>query len=144
IDLDTGGFVYATVMDNVVEDDASPKDDKIRRLNAKGEDLLVREGFHGIIGDIEYASINTTATNRGQSVLVDVVVHDYGAYSVLDNIRSRVYTYDDTGNLLHVFGYRGTIKGQTVRPVALEAIDRNMLILDAQQLGIAVYRPTDY
>lgn len=143
-DLDEGGFVYATVMDNTHEDDASPKDDKIRRLNAKGEDLLIRAGFHGIIGDIEYASINSAASNRGQSVFVDVVVHDYGVYSVLDNIRSRVYTYDDTGNLLHVFGYRGTMKGQTVKPVALEVIDRNMLILDAQQLGIAVYRPTDY
>lgn len=143
-DLDEGGFVYATVMDNTHEDDASPKDDKIRRLNAKGEDLLVRVGFHGIIGDIEYASINSAASNRGQSVFVDVVVHDHGVYSVLDNIRNRVYTYDDTGNLLHVFGYRGTMKGQTVKPVALEVVDRNMLVLDAQQLGIAVYRPTDY
>lgn len=144
LDLDAGGFIYATVMDNVIDDDANPEDDKIRRLNAKGEDLLVREGFHGIIGDVEYASIHTLAANRGQSIMVDIVVHDHGVYSVLDNIRSRVYTYDDTGNLLHVFGYRGTQKGQTAKPVALAAIDRNMLILDSQQLGIAIYRPTDY
>lgn len=144
LDLDEGGFIYATVMDDVREDDANPKDDKIRRLNAKGEDLLVREGFHGIIGDVEYASIYSLAAYRGQSVMVDIVVHDYGVYSALDSIRGRVYTYDDTGNLLHVFGYRGTEKGQVAKPVALEAIDRNFLILDSQQRGIAVYRPTDY
>lgn len=144
LDMDPGGFIYATVMDDVVDDDANPKDDKVRRLNSKGEDLLIREGFHGIIGDIRYASYHSLASNRGQSILVDIVVHDYGVYSVLDSIRSRIYTYDDTGNLLHVFGYRGLEKGQVAKATAIAAIDRNILVLDSQQRRITIYRPTDY
>ena len=144
LDMDAGGFIYATVMDDVVDDDANPKDDKVRRLNAKGEDLLIREGFHGIIGDVEYASIHTLAANRGQSVLIDVVAHDYGTYSVLDSIRSRIYTYDSTGKLLHMFGYRGLEKGQVAKASAIAAIDRNILVLDSQLRRITIYRPTDY
>ena len=144
LDMDAGGFIYATVMDDVTDDDANPKDDKVRRLNAKGEDLLIREGFHGIIGDVEYASTYTLAANRGQSILIDVLAHDFGAYSVLDSIRSRIYTYDSTGKLLHMFGYRGLEKGQVAKASAIAAIDRNILVLDSQLRGITIYRPTDY
>lgn len=144
LDVDPGGFIYATVQDDVTEDDANPQDDKVRRLNAKGEDLLVREGFHGTIGDVQYASIHGMANNRGQSILIDVSVHDYGVYSVLDSIRSRIYTYDDTGNLLFVFGYRGLEKGQVAKASAIAALDRSILVLDSQLRRVTVYRSTDY
>ena len=44
LDMDAGGFIYATVMDDVVDDDANPKDDKVQ-AECKGEDLLIKEGF---------------------------------------------------------------------------------------------------
>ena len=62
-------------------------------------------------------------------MLVDITVHEYGVYSVLDSNRGRVFSYDSNGNLLYVFGYRGTDYGQVMQAVALDTLDDTMLIL---------------
>ncbi len=94
------------------ESTASTRYDRVKLLNPKGEDLLRRIGFHPPIGDVQFPDRWSTASQRGSSLLADVVVHDLGVYSVLDSNRGRVFTYDSNGNLLYVFGYRGTDHGQ--------------------------------
>jgi len=142
-DLDPEGFIYATVVERD-ESTASTRYDRVKLLNPKGEDLLRRIGFHPPIGDVQFPDRWSTASQRGSSLLADVVVHDLGVYSVLDSNRGRVFTYDSNGNLLYVFGYRGTDHGQTAQPVALAAKGLDMMILDAQQAAIVLFEPTEY
>ena len=142
-DLDPEGFIYATVVDRD-ESAASTRHDRVKLLNPKGEDLLRRIGFHPPIGDVQFPDRWSTASQRGSSLLADVVVHELGVYSVLDSNRGRVFTYDSNGNLLYVFGYRGTDHGRVVQPVALARKGHQMMILDAQQGAIVVFEPTEY
>lgn len=138
--LDKEGYIYATVYD----DDDGEDRDKVVRLNARGENLLKKAGFHPPRGDIQHASRWSKATRKGQSTFVDVTVHDNGTYSVLDSKRARVFTYDKNDNLLFVFGYRGTMHGQVENAAALDNIGETMLILDSRQNAIFTYEPTDY
>lgn len=142
-DLDPDGFIYATTKDED-QDDSGQKRDRVKMLNAKGEDLLRRLGFDPPVGDVQYPDQHSTATRRRASLLVDITVQDFGVYSVLDSNRGRVFTYDNNGNLLYMFGSRGTDYGQMMQPVALDYQDYTMLVLDAQKNAIMIYEPTDY
>lgn len=138
--IDEMGYIYATSHD----EDEGEQRDKIVRLNASGENLLRGTGFHKPMGDVEYPSQWTRATRTRASRLVDVTVRENGIYSVLDRNRGRVFTYDKNDNLLYVFGYRGTNKGEINEAAALDSIGNEMLVLDSQQEAILLYQPTDY
>lgn len=142
-DLDPEGFIYATVIDRD-ESAATSRWDRVKLLNAKGEDLLRRIGFHPPIGDVQFPDRWSNATQRGSSMLADVVAMELGVYSVLDSNRGRVFTYDNNGSLLWVFGYRGADHGQVTQPVALAHQGKTMMILDALQGAIIIFEPTDY
>lgn len=143
-DLDSEGFLYAVSHDEDKEEDEGGIATKIRKLNPKGEDLLRRLGFDEPMGDVEFPDQWSQATRRTSSRLVDITVQDYGVYSVLDANRGRVFTYDNNGNLLYVFGYLGTDDGQVRRPTALEHFGKTMFILDSETNSITVYEPSDY
>lgn len=142
-DLDPDGFIYATVVDRD-DSEATSRSDRVKLLNAKGEDLLRRIGFHPPIGDVQFPDRWSNATQRGSSTLADVVAMDLGVYSVLDSNRGRVFAYDNNGSLLWVFGYRGADHGQVTQPMALAHQGKTMMILDALQGAIVVFEPTDY
>lgn len=135
--LDEKGFLYATITS---EED----DDSIRRLNPAGSDSLRRTGFHDPIGDINYTNMWDQSTYYGPSNFVDVTVLPMDAYSVLDRNRSRIYTYDNDGNLLYMFGYRGRDHGQIARASAIENIDLDLLVLDDERGLIMIFEPTEY
>lgn len=135
-DLDEAGFLYATV--------ASEEGDAIRRLNPAGEDSLRRYGFHRPIGDVQYTNMWQQSTYYGRSTFVDVTVFSQGIYSVLDRTRSRIYTYDDDGHLLFMFGYRGRAHGQVARGIAIDHIGLDLVVIDDERGQILVFEPTDY
>ncbi len=58
------------------------------------------------------------------SSFIDVVVDDSGRYSALDATRGRIFTYDDDGNLLYIFGGLGNQMGTFTRPVALATMGK--------------------
>lgn len=134
--LDDAGFLYATV--------TSDEADSIRRLNPAGSDSLRRYGFHRPIGDIKYTNMWDQSTYYGQSTFVDVTVFPLGIYSVLDRTRSRIYTYDDDGNLLYMFGYRGRGHGQVARGIAIDHIGLDLVVIDDERGQILVFEPTEY
>lgn len=139
IDIDERGFIYATVSGG-----ATVEGESVRRLNPTGIDVLRRTGFDPPIGDVDFPHEESTAQIRGRSLLVDVVAREEGMYSVLDNRRGRVFTYDGNGNLLYVFGGRGDQIGTARNPVALAQVGDQLAILDAGNNRVTLYRPTDF
>lgn len=144
LDLDEDGFIYATSIDEDSDDYEGGVAVKIRKLNPKGEDLLRRLGFNPPIGDVEFPDEWSGATYQRSSLMVDVTVQDLGVYSMLDAKRGRVFTYDNNGNLLYMFGLMGTEHGQLRKPVAIASQGKTLMVLDALQGAIVVYEPTDY
>ncbi len=134
IDIDADGFVYASNKDpNGIQ--------AVRRLNPKGEDVI-KKGENGNVGG-DLATGGQTDYS-GASTIVDVVYRDKGIYSLLDSKRGRIFTYDHEGNLLYIFGGLGTQAGTFLIPVAIEAIDDKIVVLDSYRKELLIFTETDY
>ncbi|KAB8125807.1 gluconolactonase [Gracilibacillus oryzae] len=132
LDIDEEGFIYTT---NAEEDTSTP----IQRLNPTGEDVLRKEGYHELIGDLEYAH---TGSSAGTSTFVDVSINQFGMYSALDIKRGRVFTYDEDGNLLYIFGQLGDQVGTFRTPVAIDQLGEDIIVLDKGNHRLTVFKPT--
>jgi len=130
LDIDDDGFLYAT--------NADDSDDMIKKINARGDDILRREGLFNPVGDILYT------TEKGPSRLSDITVAESGIYSVLDQRRGRIFTYNGDGHLMYVFGSTGNRLGQFQTPVAIEQYDDFFLVLDRDLGEITVFEVTNY
>jgi DNA-binding beta-propeller fold protein YncE len=134
VDIDAKGFVYATNID-------PGSQEPIKRLNPSGEDVLKRFGYFEVKGDIRYS---TFGANSGPSKMVDIKVREGGMYSVVDSLRGRIFTYDDEGNLLYVFGAKGTQLGTFKTPVAIDRAGENLAVLDRGKSNIVLFEPTAF
>ncbi len=135
--LDAEGFVYVTTSvfseKDLVSGDAEP----IRRLNLKGDNILIENGSEPVVGDLNW-------DKSGPSRFVDVTVLDSDIYVAADITRNRLFAYDKQGNLLFVFGGYGTRQGyfQTIK--ALEHWGEKLLVLDETTGLVTVLEPTEY
>jgi len=164
--LDSEGFVYGTISQISVDDlkshfsSSSQVGAALRKLNAAGSDVLLRQGIIPPSGD------NGDGMNRSTySYIVDVAVSKNGLSSILDSQKGRVFTYTSTGELLYVFGALGQrlnttgenldtsreeqvgfTKGTSLTPVALELLvdDETFVILDSDGACMTTYKPTQY
>lgn len=149
IAIDERGFMYTTV--SAIESNlilnairTRSKDDRaapIRKLHPAGEDVLNRSGYFPPVGDIDFPDRGSVA---GPSALVDISYEGYGIFSVLDRRRGRIFTYDDIGNLLYIFGGLGDVDGTFKQPVAIDNIGERVLVMDRQLNTITVFDPTEY
>jgi hypothetical protein len=163
ITLDRKGFMYTTCQ-NITEDDLvnvanssatstdwlavifgigqSSNVEPIRRLNAMGTDILIRNGWVTPLGDLDWDEAGGVS---GPSRFVDVAVNEQDTYFALDRNRGRVFGYDFQGNLLFVFGGIGSRTGYFRNPSAIEhRDDGTLLVLDSQTHGLTVFVPTEY
>ncbi len=76
---------------------------------------------------------------------VDIAVDDRGIITAVDQISCKVYQYDTDGNLLTVFGGKGTVKGYFGVPTSLAMDSKGRVyVLDASSNQIHVFRPTSF
>jgi len=134
--MDEQGFIYTTVSGI-----GTQTDNYVRKLNPSGSDILRRTGIHPLIGDLD-PGVGTSL--EGSSRLVDIVGRDNEIFSVLDQQRGRIFTYDSTGRLLYIFGGSGQGVGLFVKPVAVDELNGRLLVLDSRNNSITVFEPTAY
>lgn len=131
IDVDSKGFLYATNID-------PGSKEPIKRLNPSGEDVLKRFGYFDIKGDIRFR------LSVGPSKFTDIKVLPNGMYSALDANQGKVFTYNDEGDLLYVYGGKGNQVGTFKIPVAVEFSGGNQLVLDRGKGNIVIFKPTRF
>lgn len=134
LDIDDRNFIYATNID-------PGTNEPIKRINAFGNDILKRHGYHHVAGDLRY---NRRGVDQGPSRMADIIVNEDGKYSVLDSNRGRIFTYDDEGNLLYIFGGLGNQRGTFRTPVSIALKDGQFLVLDRQRAMITVFDETTF
>ncbi|MBR6807227.1 MAG: YIP1 family protein [Clostridia bacterium] len=154
ITIDSDNFIYVTTS-NIDDADLQaqitskdPKTSPIKKLNASGVDVLKRNGTFAPSGEVRL-NFSPTATIQGASTLVDVAIGPVKTWSIIDQKRSKVYTYDEYGNLLFAFGDKGSTKTSQIGNVGeLGAIayqpDGTLLLLDVLNNCIVAYRRTEY
>ncbi len=159
VTVDEDGFVYAT-SDKIDEKkqyeaiktkaaDYSP----IKKLNSTGHQILKRNGFFDPGGEVDIFYANEV------SKINDVALGPEGTWTILDYKRSRLFTYDDSGNLLFAFGDGGTTgqdkdllgNSENAQAITYQKVGDThyLLLLDKTQDGnnaykITIYSPTEY
>lgn len=110
----------------------------IKRLNPSGSDVLVRNAEFAPGGDIP-------SYTQDVSSIVDVAVKgDTGIYTLADDKRQKLFTYDAEGNLLYAFGGSGASLGvfTTIGSIVYQGTD--LLVLDISTGYVTRFKQTDY
>lgn len=162
ININEKGFVFATTSaitdadleKAILAKDTSSDFSPVKMLNPNGEDVMKRSGFFPPSGEITFNAQPTPEYSIiGPSKIVDVGLGPEGTWSVIDQKRQKVFTYDEDGNLLFAFGDKGSQLGNITSVAAIDyAYDaRNednamnyLMILDSQNDAITVYKRTEY
>ena len=149
-----GDFIYVTIpLDRSTVQSAisgKSKDSSgapVRMLNAAGSELMRRNGFYPPSGEVDAGSaIGTNSTGATDNTwgIVDVAVGPENTWSIIDEKRSKVFTYDFDGNLLFAFGDMGTLLGNISKMRAVVYQEDKMLILDYDTGSFTVYNRTEY
>ena len=146
ITVDKEGFIYVTATANSTARQAqqyaqlknkSSKYSPVRKLNAAGKEVMNRLGYFAPSGEVN-------VTRSTVSRLIDVAVGPENTWSVIDERRQKVYTYDQNGHLLFAFGDSG---GQLGNLSSIEAVayqGDKMLLLDKSDNFFTVYKRTEY
>ncbi len=128
VTLDGEGFVMA-----VTSDSASA--DKVFRLNYAGANVLREMGNTLVIGDLQ---------TENPSAFADIAVKPYGTYALVDKTYGHVFLYNFDGELLCVFGSKGSAVGQFKTPSAIAWLGDKLIIGDADLKAAYIYEPTDF
>jgi hypothetical protein len=136
--LDRDGFIYVT---NSSGQTNWNQVEPIRRLNAMGQDILIRNGYDKPLGDIAFG---TAGGISGRSKFIDVAAMDNESYACFDRTRGRIFMYDFQGNLLYAFGGIGNREGSFLQPVALDRMGYSLYALDSRSAAITRFKLTGY
>ncbi len=151
ITIDADGFIYVTtsgIAATQVEGAIKGKDKTgkympIKMLNTKGDEIMRRNGFWPPAGEVDFSSLSKDDIT-GASTVTDVAIGPEGTWSIIDEKRQRIYTYDANGNLLFAFGDKGTMIGNLEGIEAITYQGSKMLVLDKTTKSITVFNRTGY
>jgi hypothetical protein len=132
--LDHEGFIFVT-------NGSSWEIDPVRRLNAMGQDILIRNGYGKPVGDYAYGNAGGIS---GRSRFVDVAALANDSYACLDRVRGRIFMYDFQGNMLYAFGGVGNREGCFLVPTALANMGYSLFVLDSRASAITRFDLTSY
>jgi len=133
VTLDRSGFIFVTSSTGDV--------DPVRRLNAMGDDILIRNGHTDPIGDLAWGNAGGIS---GPSRFIDVATFDNDSFACFDRTRGRIFVYDFQGNLLYAFGGVGSRQGHFIQPVALDSMGFSLFALDSRTAAITRFDLTLY
>lgn len=143
------GLIYATSQDEV--------EGQIKVLNSVGNNIykklsdINKSGFSKFMD--QYFSGNVIGkpfrygelVNGENPVFSGIAVDRNGMVTVVERQTGKLYQYDQTGNLLAVFGGLGSDKGEFTLPAALVVDDKGLLyVLDSSKGNIQVFEPTAF
>ena len=136
--VDADGFVYATVSFEgddykslrseqlkAIKSKASDYS-PVKKLNATGHEIMKRNGFFDPSGEVDVFYADEV------SMITDVALGPQGMWTILDYKRSRLFTYDQYGNLVFAFGDGGEIgkggellgNGEKIQAIAYQTVDK--------------------
>lgn len=154
--MDEQGFIYATTSSISEKDQQAAINSKstaadyapIKKLNTNGDDILNRNGFYPPSGEVRVSNKALNNEPTGASRIIDVAIGPEGTWSIIDEKRQRVFTYDKNGNLLFAFGDKGKQLGnlEDIEAIAYQNFNgnSNMLIIDKRTCSITTYSRTEY
>lgn len=137
ISIDDFGYIYTVSNLETSE--------PVKKLNFKGKNIMMNNGYIGIVGDNIKEDEKALGSITGPSNIIDVAVNeDNNRFSILDSKRGRIFTYDIEGHLLYISGQLGTQNSSMQNPTSIEYLGEKILVSDKGSKSILVYEPTTF
>ncbi len=127
-----GSFIYG------VRGSTEDMTELIRKINCKGKNVLDYQNAFGDVGLTRVGGQNRKTNFNA------ITVDDNGFISVFDATWQRIFQYTPEGNLMYVFGGKGSQEGTFNRGADIEAWGDRLLILDEVYATVTVMRPTTF
>lgn len=128
--LDSEEFMYTVSLSTTLAD-------PIRRLNPGGGDVLIRNALAGT--DVSGDQFGVT------SQFVSICADASNTYYAAESKNSRIFIYDEDGNLLNVFGGKYTGQVGTYKLISsLMLLGEDLVVVDSQASMITILYPTEY
>ena len=143
ISIDEDGFIFITTSSIKAADQFQSIKQKsgtyspVKMLNTAGKEVMKRNGFYSPVGEVVSSSAKV-------SKIVDVAIGPEGTWTIIDETRSKSYTYDANGNLLFAFGDTGSQLGNLKKIKAVDYQGDKLLLLDTTAKSFTVYNRTEY
>ena len=144
IAIDDRGFFYVVTKTFDENELGGGGAEPVRRLNSLGNNILIENGNYWVIGDVQWAPGDQNLSRPGPSKFADITVFDNDIYVALDETHNRLFGYDKQGNLLWAFGGVGNALGFFNKPVAVEHMGYDLIVLDSLAAAITIMTPTAY
>lgn len=160
ITVSPDGFLYAT---SNPDGDSTQAVNLVKIINTKGNDIMKRNGYITPDGDAVYLTTsNEDGVVLGSSVLTAVCVSKTGNFTVTDEKRGRLFTYDSEGNLLYITGDQpggtqqtasGGLSNSIISPIAVDYLYRTtvdnveeetVIVLDKSSKSILLFETTEF
>ena len=160
ITVSPDGFLYAT---SNPDSEATKVVNLVKVINTKGNDIMKRNGYVTPDGDAVYLTTSKEdGVVLGSSVLTAVCVSKTGNFTVTDEKRGRLFTYDSEGNLLYITGDQpggtqqtasGGLSNSIISPIAVDYLYRTnvnneeeetVIVLDKSSKSILLYETTEF
>ena len=126
--IDSDGFIYAT------SHDANSRY-MVFRLNPRGENVLIQDEEHPVIGDYRMNIDNQ---------FIAIAINDYGVYAVLDRAMGRIFIYNFFGELMSIINRPPGMKGSFSAPSGITWAGDHLIATDRQLRQAYVYTLTDF
>lgn len=136
VDLDEKGFIMATS-----QAEQSSMANSVQRLNPGGNDVLINNSGQSLVGDLGNLTVGRAT---GASVMQDVACLPGGMFACVDVRRSKIFLYDDEGEMLFAFGGQGNQWGNVAVPSAIDSDGFTLYVADSSMGQVTVYEPTAY
>ncbi len=151
--MDEDGFIYVTT--STIEEasqqgaidskDTSDTYAPVKKLNPSGYDIMKRNGFYPPSGEVKVQMDAMDGYNiTGPSKIIDAALGPAGMWSIIDEKRSKVFTYDQEGNLLFVFGDKGSQLGNIANIQCITYKGDDLVLFDKSNDTFTVYKRTEY
>ncbi|MDY3195884.1 MAG: hypothetical protein RBQ95_03415 [Paracholeplasma sp.] len=133
LDIDSDGYIYTASKAEFWQ--------PVKKLNFKGRDVLETKGYVGVVGDAKTQDADTR-TMQGPSQIIDVTVHSSKErFSILDQNRGRIFTYDKEGNLLYISANKGSLQNELSGPTSIAYFDELIIVTDNISKSIKIFEP---
>lgn len=154
ITIDDEGFLWVTT--NTIEEAQASQALKnkkadyatVKKISTSGDDIMKRNGFFAPMGEVQTGIILDAASSQGlvtgTSSVVGIAMGPERTYSIIDDKRSKVYTYNDQGELLFAFGDKGSQLGNISKVSSIAYQGDKMLVLDAHTHSFTVFTRNQY
>ncbi len=161
ISVSNDGYLYAT---SNPDSEATQNTNLVKIINSKGNDIMVRNGYVTPDGDAVYLTVSEERNAiLGPSVLTAVAVSNTNNFTVCDEKRGRLFTYDSEGNLLYITGEQpggtsslgsGTgTSSSLISPCAIDylyrtnylgEVEETVIVLDKSSKSILLFETTEF